>query len=128
VAITWRAVALAALGVVAVLVVPVPGTVLLWAVVVALACALDTGLAASPRLVAVTRTVPGSVRLTQPATSTLTVTNVGPRRLRATVRDAWQPSAGGTSPWWRLEPGPATVVVWSRRWSRRVAATGTPTV
>jgi len=97
VAITWRAVALAALGVVAVLVVPVPGTVLLWAVVVALACALDTGLAASPRLVAVTRTVPGSVRLTQSATSTVTVTNVGPRRLRATVRDAWQPSAGAGS-------------------------------
>ena len=93
-AITWRAVALAALGIVAVLVVPVPGTVLLWAVVVALACALDVWLAASPRLVAVTRTVPGSVRLTQAATSTVTVTNVGPRRLRATVRDAWQPSAG----------------------------------
>lgn len=93
-AITWRAVALAALGVVAVLVVPVPGTVLLWAAVVALACVLDAGLSASPRLVAVTRTVPRSVRLTQPATSTVTVTNVGPRRLRATVRDAWQPSAG----------------------------------
>ncbi|MGV8977970.1 MAG: DUF58 domain-containing protein [Cellulomonas sp.] len=93
-AITWRAVALAALGIVAVLVVPVPGTVLLWAVVVAVACALDAALAASARLVGVTRTLPGSVRLTQEATSTVTLTNVGSRRLRATVRDAWQPSAG----------------------------------
>ncbi|MDM8083860.1 DUF58 domain-containing protein [Cellulomonas cellasea] len=92
--ITWRAVALAALGVVAVLLVPVPGTVLVWALVVAAACACDALLAASPRQVAVTRSVPGSVRLTQTARSTLTLANVGPRRLRALVRDAWLPSAG----------------------------------
>ncbi|WP_258726432.1 DUF58 domain-containing protein [Cellulomonas sp. NS3] len=93
-AITWRAVALTALGVVAVLVVPVPGTVLLWTLVVALACVLDAALAASPRLVAVQRSVPASVRLTDQVRSVLTVSNVGTRRLRATVRDAWQPSAG----------------------------------
>lgn len=93
-AITWRAVALTALGVVAVLVVPVRGTVLLWTLVVVLACVLDAALAASPRLVAVQRSVPASVRLTDQVRSVLTVRNVGTRRLRATVRDAWQPSAG----------------------------------
>ncbi|MGW6131500.1 DUF58 domain-containing protein [Cellulomonas sp. NPDC055163] len=93
-AITWRAVALTALGVVAVLVVPVAGTVLLWTLVVVLACVLDAALAASPRLLAVQRSVPTSVRLTEQVRSVLTVRNVGTRRLRATVRDAWQPSAG----------------------------------
>lgn len=92
--ITWRAVVLAALGTVAVLLVPVPGTVLVWALVVAAVCVVDALLAASPRQVAITRSVPGSVRLTQTAHSTLTLANVGPRRLRALVRDAWQPSAG----------------------------------
>ncbi|MFJ4107237.1 DUF58 domain-containing protein [Oerskovia enterophila] len=93
-ALTWRAVALAALGVVTVLVVPSYGTVLVWALVVALLCALDVTLAASPRRVAVERRVPGSVRLTGRATSQLVVTNLTGRRLRAVVRDAWAPSAG----------------------------------
>lgn len=92
-AITWRAVALAALGAVAVLLVPVPGTVLAWAGVVALLCALDIVLAASPRRVAVAREVPASLRLTQPTRSVLTLTNLDTRRLRALVRDAWPPSA-----------------------------------
>jgi uncharacterized protein (DUF58 family) len=125
VAITWRAVALAALGVVAVLVVPVPGTVLLWAVVVVLACVVDAVLAASPREVAVRRAVPGSVRLTQQATSVLTLQNVGRRRLRALVRDAWQPSAGASANRHvvDLPPGEArrvtTVLVPTRRGDRR---------
>lgn len=93
-ALTWRAVALAALGVMAVLVVPSYGTVLLWALVVVALCALDVTLAASPRQVAVERRVPGSVRLTGRATSQLVVTNMTGRRLRAVVRDAWAPSAG----------------------------------
>lgn len=91
-ALTWRAVALAALGVVPVAVLPVPGTVLAWALVVVAACALDVTLAASPRAVAVRRTVPGSVRRGTPARSELVLTNEAPRRLRALVRDAWPPS------------------------------------
>ena len=35
-----------------------------------------------------------SVRLGEPASVTLTVTNPGPRRLRGVLRDAWAPSAG----------------------------------
>jgi uncharacterized protein (DUF58 family) len=93
VALTWRAAVLTALGAVAVLLVPVPGTVLAWAAVVAALCGLDVALAASPRRVAVSRAVPGSVRLTQPARSVLTLENRDGRRLRATVRDAWPPSA-----------------------------------
>jgi uncharacterized protein (DUF58 family) len=94
VAITWRAVALTAVGAVAVLLAPVPGTVLLWAVLSVLLCVADTVLAASPRAVAVQRTTTGPVRLHEPGRSRLTVTHTGRRRLRALVRDAWQPSAG----------------------------------
>ncbi|WNB87434.1 DUF58 domain-containing protein [Cellulomonas sp. ATA003] len=93
-ALTWRAVALAAAGLLPVLLVPVPGAVLLWALLVVVLCGVDAGLAASPRLVAVSRVLPGSVRLTEQTRSVLTVTNTSTRRLRALVRDAWQPSAG----------------------------------
>jgi uncharacterized protein (DUF58 family) len=94
VAITWRAAALTAVGLVAVAIVPVPGTVLVWAVLVAVLCVLDTVLAASPRQVALRREVTGPVRLRETSRSRLLVTQQGPRRLRAIVRDAWQPSAG----------------------------------
>ncbi|MFC8922732.1 DUF58 domain-containing protein [Cellulosimicrobium sp. NPDC057127] len=93
-ALTWRAVVLVALGIVPVLLFPVPGTVLVWTVLVVAACTVDVALAASPRRVAIERRVPGSVRLTDRTTSTLTLTNLAPRRLRALVRDAWPPSAG----------------------------------
>ncbi|WP_454043181.1 DUF58 domain-containing protein [Cellulosimicrobium sp. Marseille-Q8652] len=93
-ALTWRAVVLVALGLVPVLLFPVPGTVLVWALLVVAVCSLDVALAASPRRVAIERRVPGSVRLTDRAASTLTLTNLAPRRLRALVRDAWPPSAG----------------------------------
>jgi uncharacterized protein (DUF58 family) len=95
-ALTWRAVALAALGLVPVALLPATATVLLWALLVLLACAVDLALAASPREVALARSVPRSVRLTEATRSTLVVTNRTNRRLRATVRDAWQPSAGAT--------------------------------
>lgn len=95
-AITWRAVALTALGVVVVLVLPVPLVVLGWALLVVALVALDVALAASPRRVEITRTVPVSVRLTEQTRSTLLLTNRSGRRLRALVRDAWQPSAGAT--------------------------------
>ncbi|MGM7422431.1 DUF58 domain-containing protein [Cellulosimicrobium sp. CpK407] len=93
-ALTWRAVVLTALGIVPVLLFPVPGTVLVWTLLVVALCALDASLAASPRRVAIERRVPGSVRLTDTTTSRLTLTNLAPRRLRALVRDAWPPSAG----------------------------------
>ncbi|HUX71485.1 MAG TPA: DUF58 domain-containing protein, partial [Cellulomonadaceae bacterium] len=93
-AITWRAVVLAALGVVLVAVLPAAGTIVVWAVVVVLLCVLDVALAASPRSISLSRAVPPSVRLTETVSSVLTVTNLDRRRWRGVVRDAWQPSAG----------------------------------
>ncbi|TFB85803.1 DUF58 domain-containing protein [Cryobacterium algoricola] len=55
---------------------------------------LDLALAGSPRAVRLERSLPTRVRLGETLTSLLYITNSGPRRLRALVRDAWQPSAG----------------------------------
>jgi uncharacterized protein (DUF58 family) len=96
-AITWRAVVLTALGVVPVLLLPVSFTVIGWALLVVVVCSVDVWLAASPRRLALRRTLPASVRLTDTTRSTLTLTNVSGRRMRALVRDAWQPSAGATA-------------------------------
>ena len=86
-ALTWRAVVLTALGVVPVLLAPATLVVIGWGVLVVVLCALDAALAASPHEVAVSRTVPASVRLTERTQSTLTLTNRSRRRLRALVRD-----------------------------------------
>ncbi|MFC8599388.1 DUF58 domain-containing protein [Isoptericola sp. NPDC057191] len=91
-ALTWRAVVLAALGVVPVVLFPVPGTVVVWTLVVVAVCAADVALAASPRAVAIQRRVPRSVRLGVTTRSELVLTNTSRRRLRALVRDAWPPS------------------------------------
>lgn len=120
-AVTWRAVVLAALGVPVVLVVPAVGTVLLWTLLVAVVCAVDVALAASPRQVAIRREVPASVRLGEPASSTLTLTNRSGRRLRALVRDAWPPSSGAQTDRHRVDVRPGdgarvqTVLVPTRR-------------
>ena len=92
-AITWRAVALTALGAVPVLLLPVPGTVLVWVLLVALLCGVDVALAARPRRLAVSRSVPASVRRAEATASSVTLTNLDRRRLRGVVRDAWPPSA-----------------------------------
>lgn len=92
--VTGRAVALAAAGVVPVLLAPAAATVLAWAAVVVVLCALDLALAASPAQVRVERDAPGAVRLGESATSTVVLTNDGRRTVRGLVRDAWQPSAG----------------------------------
>ena len=54
-AVTWRAVVLAALGLPVVLLVPAPGTVALWTLLVVVVCVVDVALAASPRQVAIRR-------------------------------------------------------------------------
>jgi uncharacterized protein (DUF58 family) len=93
-ALSGRFVVLALLGLAPVLLLPGWWTVL--AVVLALAAllALELGLAASLRGIDIQRSEPGNVALNSPAVSVLTVRNNGRRRLRATIRDAWQPSAG----------------------------------
>ena len=94
--ITGRALALALAGIVPVLLWPTRGTVVTWGLLVVLVCVADALLAASPRRVALSRRVPASVRLGEPATSELTVVNSAGRRLRALVRDAWPPSVAVT--------------------------------
>jgi len=92
--ITWRAVAFSALGLVPALLTMSPSIAWAWALLTALAVLIDVAGAPSPRSVAVARSAPASVRLTEPTQSTLFLANTGRRRVRGLVRDAWQPSAG----------------------------------
>ncbi|MET0933201.1 MAG: DUF58 domain-containing protein [Mycetocola sp.] len=92
-------VALVAAGVVPVIVVGSatgePGLVLgAWLLFVVALGVLDVLLAASPRLLLASRSLPARTRLGETVTSELYLTNPGTRTLRGIVRDAWQPSAG----------------------------------
>ncbi len=59
----------------------------------AVAVAIDVALAASPRKLSYTRGANSSIRLGQLADAALVIHNVGRRRFRGLVRDAWPPSA-----------------------------------
>lgn len=78
------------------------------AMVLALAVALDIGLAASTRRLRFARSPNSSTRLGQQATSGLSIHNDGRRRLSSQVRDAWPPSA-------RAEPRVHTVDIGADR-------------
>jgi uncharacterized protein (DUF58 family) len=98
-ALTGRFVLLVALGVVPIVLlgdtVGAALTVLAgWLVFAVILGGIDLALAASPRTLGVTRVLPSRVRLGEPVTSELYLTNEGSRRLRGIVRDGWQPSAG----------------------------------
>ncbi|HET7476782.1 MAG TPA: DUF58 domain-containing protein [Dermatophilaceae bacterium] len=93
-ALTGRTPLLLLLGLVAVLLSPTGLTVRVWWLVVLLAVLLDLALAVSPRRLELSRTGVRQVRLGESGSSTLLLANPGTRRLRARVRDAWQPSAG----------------------------------
>ncbi|MEE6288973.1 DUF58 domain-containing protein [Georgenia sp. MJ173] len=93
-ALTSRAVLVAAVGLLPVLLVPRLSTVVAWALLLLLGCAVDLALAASPTQLTPVRQVPHSTRLGEPVLATVTVTNEGGRTARLLVRDAWPPSAG----------------------------------
>ncbi len=97
VALTGRAPALLLLGLVAVLVQPTMGTVLVWWLVTVCAIGLDVLLALSPRTMVISRQRVAQVRLGVSGSTTLLLTNPGARTLHGVVRDAWQPSAGAGS-------------------------------
>ncbi|WP_461171861.1 DUF58 domain-containing protein [Arthrobacter sp. Z1-9] len=97
-AISGRFVVLVLLGLVPVLLMPGWGTVCLVAGCLLALAAVDLALAGSLRHVRVVRREPGNVTLHGTANSVLTVRNDGRRRLRGTLRDAWQPSAGAQNP------------------------------
>ncbi len=93
-ALTGRGV-LAALLAVPVLV-ALPSALTLWLCVAAWLglVVLDLVLAAPTRSLALTRSAPASVRLGEEVPLQLLVHHTGSRRMRGTLRDAWQPSAG----------------------------------
>ncbi|MGZ4744102.1 MAG: DUF58 domain-containing protein, partial [Oryzihumus sp.] len=93
-ALTGRAPLAILLGIVPVLLWPTGSTVLTWWAVVVLAVGLDLALAVGPGRLVLERRPSGQVRLGEVGESTLLLTNPTRRRLRAEVRDAWQPSAG----------------------------------
>ncbi|MBI9114812.1 DUF58 domain-containing protein [Sanguibacter suaedae] len=92
--LTWRAVALTAIGCVPAVWTQSTGAVLLWSLAVVVVCVVDARLAADPSALEVHRDLPRAVRLTERTRSTLVATNAGSRPLRGVVRDAWPPSAG----------------------------------
>ncbi len=97
--VTGRFVALVALGVVPIVLLGRTGTEALvalglWLLFALVLGNLDLLLAASPRTLALERSLPSRVRLGESVTSELYLTNNGRRHLRGIVRDAWQPSAG----------------------------------
>jgi uncharacterized protein (DUF58 family) len=98
VAISGRLVLLAAAGLGPVLLFPGWLTVLAALLVLGALILLDVLLAAALQQVSVERSAPANVTLGGAADSVLTVHNSGTRRLRAVVRDAWQPSAGAQNP------------------------------
>ncbi|BDZ59003.1 uncharacterized protein (DUF58 family) [Barrientosiimonas humi] len=105
-ALTWRAVALTAFGLVAVVLWPSFGTVWWWLLLVVVVAALDVALAVSPRRLLLGRSADTQVRQGEPTETTLTVRNPTGRTVRGTLRDAWQPSAGATGERHRLRlPG-----------------------
>lgn len=97
-AITGRAVLLAALGVVPLGLFPGWPAMLAWAGVVLAGIVLDLLLAGSPRGVTVQREPVPTVRLGESVEAAFVLANVGRRRVRGLVRDAWQPSAGAHDP------------------------------
>ncbi len=95
-ALTGRAPALLALGLVAVFFLPTMNTVRIWWLVTLFAIALDLLLALSPGKLMISRDRVGQVRLGVGGSTTLWLTNPTSRRLWGVVRDAWQPSGGAT--------------------------------
>ena len=68
--------------------------------------AADVALAGPVRSLRITRTGDTSVRLGEPAATTLTVENPGTRPVRGVLRDAWPPSAGAVVQRQRLDVPP----------------------
>ncbi|WP_084077129.1 DUF58 domain-containing protein [Demequina sp. NBRC 110057] len=68
----------------------------LWIIGVLILAAVDAWLAPRATAVGIRRTPVGAVRLTESTSATVEVANLGTRRMRLTVRDAWQPSAGAS--------------------------------
>lgn len=84
-----------------------------WVIGVMLLALIDAWLAPSPTSVGVRRETPRAVRLTESTSARLEVTNLGRRRLRGVVRDAWQPSAGAGANRHSLKLAPGDTAAWN---------------
>ncbi|BCW59471.1 DUF58 domain-containing protein [Arthrobacter sp. StoSoilB20] len=96
-AVSGRFVLLALAGLLPFVLFPGWNTVLFVAMGLLLLLILDLLLAASPAGLALDRGHPGNVTLEGRAETVVTVANPTRRKLRANIRDAWQPSAGATN-------------------------------
>jgi len=96
VALTGRAVLLALLGLLPVLVAPSLWTVLVVLLLVAAVCVADAAAAQPVSSLRLSRSGASACRLGASVEIALSVTNPGPRRLKGLVRDAWVPSAGAS--------------------------------
>jgi uncharacterized protein (DUF58 family) len=65
-----------------------------WLLLCAVLVTLDVLLAANPRAVVVTRSIPERARLGEQVLTSIAVQNTGTRTLHGWLRDAWQPTAG----------------------------------
>ncbi len=92
--LTGRAPLLGLLGLVAVVLRPLPSSAWLWLLLVVALITLDLVLAPPTGAVAVIRRPTPAVRTGERAETLLMVENRGRRRVRGVLRDAWQPSAG----------------------------------
>jgi uncharacterized protein (DUF58 family) len=107
VALTGRACLLALVGVLVVgFLVPSGWGVLALTGLLAAAVGVDLALAGSVRALVLARSGDLSVRLGEPATVTLSVTNPSARRVRGMLRDAWPPSAGAATTRHRVDVPP----------------------
>jgi uncharacterized protein (DUF58 family) len=105
-ALSGRAVAVAAIGIALVFVAPLRGlTLLAVAALLAVGVIVDLVAAVSPRAVGLGHDGADSTRLGQPASVTLTIANLAGRPLHARVRDAWPPSADASPRAWRVTLG-----------------------
>lgn len=122
--LSGRFLVLAVLLIVPVLLRPGMDTVGWCLLALALVAGTDLVLAASPRTVLIERDLPASCRLDEPVQNALLITQTGRRRLRGSVRDAWQPSAGQVSESGRQDAAVALHVPAGER--RRVVTTLVP--
>ncbi|MDR6866353.1 uncharacterized protein (DUF58 family) [Microbacterium resistens] len=109
--LSGRLVLLVALGVVPVVLLTSAGTspwitLPLWLLACTLLVVLDVLLAASIARLRITRDVPARVRLGERTEVAVAVHNIGARRLRGLLRDAWQPTAGAPEQRERLDVPP----------------------
>jgi len=100
--ITGRLPLLVGLGVVPVVLLSIGGvdawlTMLGWLVLCALLAGADAAAAPDPRRVRIDRRLPRRALLGERADATLVLHNMGSRRVRGLLRDAWQPTAGAPS-------------------------------